>query len=140
MPPEIERRFLITKLTSVKDSFYFFKNAKSKHSIKQGYLSQTDRGQSVRVRIKNEKEASITTKFGRGFVREENKFPVDVNLAKSLFRCCLYRLEKTLYIFDGWEVSFYHGPLTGVVIAECELASVGKKFRLFQAVSKNTLK
>ena len=136
MSIEIERRFLITRLASVKDNLYFFQNAKSKHSIKQGYLSPTDRGQSVRVRIKNEKEASITTKFGRGFVREENKFPVDVNLAKSLFRCCLYRLEKTLYIFDGWEISFYHGPLTGVVIAEYELDSVGEKIPPFPSCFK----
>src|SRR3989338_9314642 len=125
MHPEIERRFLITKMANGYETF--FQNVKSKHRIKQGYLSPTDRGQSVRVRIKNEKEASITTKFERGFVREENKFPVDVNLAKSLFRCCLYRLEKTLYIFDDWEVSFYLGPLAGVIIAEYELASVGEK-------------
>lgn len=117
MAKEIERRFLVRDLgweTPEPDKVI---------RIEQGYFETLDIGKSFRVRICDGETAYLTMKTGKGFIREELQCPVDLQFARALMKTCSHRLNKKRRVIDGWEVDTYEQPLSGIIIAEKELAS-----------------
>ena len=118
MPKEIERRFIIRSLA--KDAPKPSKTI----NIQQGYFEIERPGRSFRVRISNKKEAVLTIKIGKGYIRDEiPSGPVDLEFGKLMMGECHHNLDKIRHIIDGWEIDFYQPPLEGIVIAEKELPS-----------------
>lgn len=125
MAKEIERKFLVTDDT-------YRSMAISWTRISQGYLS-TDPDSTVRIRIKAEC-AFITVKSrNHGAIRNEWEYEIPLCDAEEIMaQCKLSCLDKTRYIvpFNGheWEVDEFHGRLSGLVIAEIELANECETF------------
>ncbi|HSD12035.1 MAG TPA: AAA family ATPase [Patescibacteria group bacterium] len=109
---EFERRFLVTAIDPE------IQRAPSKR-IEQGYFEGTD----MRVRIVDGKTAEVTRKSGRGRIRKERNRRMDVDDARFLFDALRYKLTKRRYMKAGWEVDYFEGPLTGLVLAEFETKS-----------------
>lgn len=125
MAKEIERKFLVTDDT-------YRSMASSWTKISQGYLS-TNPDSTVRIRIKDD-YAFITVKSrNRGVVRNEWEYEIPLCDAEEIMtQCKLSCLEKIRYIvpFNGheWEVDEFHGRLSGLVVAEIELANEYEAF------------
>lgn len=118
MADEIERRFVIEAIDPE-----FFRQAFRKIEIEQGYY-QTMPGTSLRIRIKDGREAVITHKLGEGLKRAEQEDAIPLESARhQLERACAYRLTKTRYLVDRFEIDQFHGPLNGLMIMEIELRS-----------------
>lgn len=113
---EIERRYLVRAIDPD------ITRAPGKR-IFQGYFEAAP-WSSVRIRIWDGRTAKIARKSGMGLAREEEERDIDLETARFLLETSPYTLEKTRYVRDGWEVDFFHGPLTGLVIAEREMASL----------------
>ena len=116
MPKEIERRFLVTKLSS--DFFSFFNSPGV--NIWQGYLEGLVRDHSMRVRIYNDNEAELTIKIGQGIERDEIlPFPVPMEFADKLRNSIVKYVEKIRYGREDtkWQLNFFRSPLDGVIIA-----------------------
>jgi adenylate cyclase len=122
MAIEIERRFLVRDRAVIAGA--------SGTPIVQGYLAKNSGEMSTRVRIADER-AWITLKAPRvGMVREEFEYPIPVSDARSLIashcaggiiRKTRYRVPHGTHVF---EVDVFEQALTGLVIAELELATV----------------
>lgn len=92
---------------------------KRKERIVQGYVSSDP--ESMRVRIVNGKKAFFTFKKGSGIERDEfEKAGVNLQDAKFVLKGCKYRLRKTRYHCDGWELDIFEGALKGIVLVEYE--------------------
>jgi len=129
MPKEIERRFLVTKLSS--DFFSFFNSPGV--NIWQGYLEGLVRDHSMRVRIYNDNEAELTIKIGQGIERDEIlPFPVPMEFADKLRNSIVKYVEKIRYGREHtkWELNFFRPPLDGVIIAEIEMKNRNEKFQM----------
>lgn len=118
MAKEIECKYLV-----VDDSFK--KSSTKKLHIVQGYLS-TDPEATIRVRI-CDSNAFITIKgINKGAVRDEWEYPIPIDDAKEIMKCCKNRLiDKIRYIvpYKGkiWEIDEFHGKHHGLILAEIEL-------------------
>ncbi|MCM2290804.1 CYTH domain-containing protein [Allorhizobium sp. BGMRC 0089] len=119
MAKEIERKFLIRN-----DGWQAHVSKVSRFC--QGYiLSEDDR--SVRIRIKDQCQATLTIKIGQaGLSRDE--FEYDVPLADALELIGKARgavIEKTRYNVEYggylWEVDVFEGDHAGLIVAEVEL-------------------
>lgn len=125
MAKEIERKFLVT------DDIYK-SMASSSIGISQGYLSSNP-DSTVRIRIKDDR-AFITVKSRNlGAVRNEWEYEIPIRDAEDIItNCKINCLEKVRYIvpFSGheWEVDEFHGRLSGLVVAEIELAHEQEAF------------
>ncbi|MCC7522232.1 AAA family ATPase [Candidatus Uhrbacteria bacterium] len=118
MSAEIERRFVIESIDPD-----FHRRAFKRIRIEQGYYS-TMPGTSLRIRIKDGMSAVITHKRGNGLVREEIEGTLPFETARAqLEHACDYRIFKTRHLVDRWEIDEFHGPLSGLWIAEIELRS-----------------
>jgi adenylate cyclase len=129
MGTEIERKFLVSPLDAVKALGL----AGSGTLIEQGYLSFEP---EVRVRIAGS-QGFVTVKGPRsGASRSEYEFEVPLEDAKELLTTlCKSKLEKTrryLSLPDGHliELDQYGGRLSGLFIAEVELAQEGDPIAL----------
>ena len=129
MSQEIERKFL------VKDSSY--KNmAFSSSRITQGYIC-SDRGRTVRVRIRNGK-GYLTIKgpsADNGLSRYEWEHEIPIDEALELMKLCLPGIiDKTRYLVEFgkhvFEVDEFYGDNEGLVVAEVELGSVDEKYEI----------
>ena len=129
MSQEIERKFL------VKDSSY--KNmAVSSSRITQGYIC-SDRGRTVRVRIRNEK-GYLTIKgpsADNGLSRYEWEHEIPIDEALELMKLCLPgMIDKTRYLVEFgkhvFEVDEFYGDNEGLVVAEVELGSIDEKYEI----------
>ncbi len=129
MSQEIERKFL------VKDSSY--KNmAVSSSRITQGYIC-SDRGRTVRVRIRNEK-GYLTIKgpsADNGLSRYEWEHEIPIDEALELMKLCLPgMIDKTRYLVEFgkhvFEVDEFYGDNEGLVVAEVELGSIDEKYEV----------
>ena len=121
---EIERRFIVTSIDP--------DIRRSPHQrFEQGYLVTNGEG-AISVRIVDGKTATLRPKFGRGIERDDTlEGPLDLTHARTLYTyACPDKLTKVRYVRDGWEVDFFEGPLSGLVIAERELASRDEKVEL----------
>lgn len=115
MALEIERRFLIKGLRFDRPP------TRSVMMIGQGYVGIKFSGKSFRVRVIDGRDAFAEFKVGKGLVREEKSFKISLELARELldFWCC-HKLSKHRHLKDGWEIDFFSGSLSGIVVAERE--------------------
>ena len=86
--------------------------------IEQGYFDKT---RDLRVRIINGKTAVLTRKTGRGLKRHEENERIGLKAARFELESTPYVIQKRRYFKNGWEVDFFEGPLTGLVLAEFEM-------------------
>lgn len=112
---EIERRWVVKRLRDPKE----FEGCTSSF-IQQAYLEGP---YSMRVRIYNYLEAEITRKTGKGLSRVEVTEPIPVPAAIMLRDSTPYRIEKTRFYRDGWELDAFHEELRPLWILEKEFAS-----------------
>jgi len=116
---EIERKFLVRGEA-------WRSLATEQASIRQGYLASGERS-TTRVRIKNGRDATLTIKSKRAELRRlEIEYPIAVLDAEALLSLRQGGLiEKTRFIVpwrhNRWEVDFFAGDNSGLVIAEIEL-------------------
>lgn len=123
---EIERKFLIAgegwqgAVTGV-------------HHIRQAYLASGDNA-SIRVRIQNDDEASLTIKSANaGPSRAEFNYRIPVEDAMELLALRLgHIIEKHRHLVDWsgqlWEIDVFGGAHAGLIIAEVELAAADQEF------------
>lgn len=129
MSQEIERKFLV-KDSSYKDMAF------SSSKIIQGYIC-SDRGRTVRVRIRNEK-GFLTIKGAstdNGLSRYEWEHEIPVEEAHELMKLCQSgMIDKTRYLVKSgkhtFEVDEFYGENEGLVVAEVELDSVDEEYEV----------
>lgn len=124
MPIEHERRFLVTKVAEG------FTGETHPKFIQQGYFEVGRPDASFRVRITNKMWAELTIKRGRGISRPEIPHRISLDFGQELFTLAHDVLEKVRFTRDGWEVDLYCGLLSGIVIAEKELARADEEVLL----------
>jgi CYTH domain-containing protein/predicted ATPase len=111
---EFERRWLVRDIDpSTRRSPSLF--------IEQAYL---DRTRDLRVRIVDGKEAILARKTGRGRARIEKPKRAPLDVGRFLAESTPYVIRKRRYLRDGWEVDYFEGPLSGLIIAEREKKSL----------------
>lgn len=129
MSQEIERKFLV-KDSSYKDMAF------SSSRIIQGYIC-SDRGRTVRVRIRNEK-GFLTIKGAstdNGLSRYEWEHEIPVEEAHELMKLCQPgMIDKMRYLVKSgkhtFEVDEFYGENDGLVVAEVELDSVDEEYEV----------
>lgn len=126
MNKEIERKFLISVET--------FKELAKKNPpmmLDQGYYV-LKKGFHTRVRIVNNKEASITTKTGSGMVRTEYEQSLDLDHAQIIFSECqkVLRKQRIKFEYHGktWDIDFFIDH--NIAVAEVELTSEDEHFAI----------
>lgn len=122
MNKEIERRFLVFSDRIPKLS--------RGQKIIQGYLSLDP---PIRARIKEQK-ASINVKFSDNLLsRSEFEYKIPLKDAEFLLTKTQYKIVKTRYLLklNGkiWEIDFFEGQNSGLVIAEVELPAVDARLQ-----------
>jgi adenylate cyclase len=127
MSTEIERKFLV-----VSDAWR--RKATGRSHIVQGYLARGRRS-TIRVRIKDDKVATLTIKSReRGISRSEFEYRIALKDARVLLELCgSSRIEKERYsVPQGrltWEVDVFASP-AGLVLAEIELERADQEVKL----------
>ncbi len=127
MSTEIERKYLV-----VSDGWR--RKATSKSHLVQGYLAR-GRQATIRVRIKDGKQATLTIKSReRGISRSEFEYRVSLKDARAMLELCgNSRIEKERHTVPHgkltWEIDvFVHPP--ELVLAEIELERADQEFKL----------
>lgn len=119
MGQEIERKYLINDAD-------WHKTAIRGSSLRQAYLARND-GISVRVRIRDERHATLTIKSRSvALQRHEFEYAIPLEDAAVLLEQRIGRvIEKTRYEIPTnglkWEIDVFHGVHSGLIIAEIEL-------------------
>lgn len=142
MALEVEYKFLVTTdMYRVIDQQLFpFKKAE----LFQGYLTQANSHNAIRVRMDTATDSTNTTKTvagitikgkGDGFARPEFEYDIPLEEAQQLLELCAGRvIDKTRYYYQTEhhvvEVDVFHGNLEGLIIAEIEVASIDTKLYL----------
>lgn len=99
-------------------------------TIRQAYFG-TPKGLRIRIADRQGKQtAELTNKTGHGMSRLEHTQEAELDVAEFLYDSSPYRIEKKRYMRDGWEVDFFTGPLTGLVLAEFEMKSPDQEISL----------
>ena len=128
MPLEIERKFLVVNegwKGSVTRSV----------RIRDGLIANNN-GHKARVRISGDGATIALKSRRRGLVRTEFEYAIPYSDAEEIFRtiCDGEVLEKVRHFVphDGmtWLVDAYEGILSGVVLAEIELAQADQVLKL----------
>jgi adenylate cyclase len=128
MADEIERKFLVSGNA-------WRECVTERWSLEQGYLAVSEQV-SVRIRIKNDAEATLTVKSNTpGMQRSEFEYPVPLADACELMRLCGdLTVRKTRHLCPlgsaTWEVDVFEGRHHGLVVAEVELAATDQQFDL----------
>ena len=141
MAKEIERKFLVDSIYDV-INLYPLEDYKI-YEIFQVYLSDEVRARIiVKENGRYKMDAYLTIKTTQSeLTREEIEFEVPFSRVQDLMaefpdRC----IKKTRYVFDHegktWEVDSFHGPNTGLKIAEIELKSEDEEFKIPPGVGK----
>lgn len=127
-PREIERKFLV-----VGDGWK--KRATGHTHIEQGYLAKGRRA-TIRVRIRDGKEATLTIKSReRGIARDEFEYKVPLKHARALMALCgSARIEKQRHTVPVgklvWEVDAFLDRPDNLVLAEIELDREDQQIKL----------
>lgn len=121
---EIERRFLLSQFPPINHGDARIMD------IEQGYFDNLYTGISMRVRIVGKALSFVTIKEGNGLIRDEFEKEVNLDLAVKMMEICHHRLSKIRIKLDRWEVDIYGPPLGGIIMAECEMASVDERIDL----------
>jgi adenylate cyclase len=120
---EVERKFVVLDRPSGLERH-------PHQRIEQGYLAVGEDGVEVRVRRRDDDDATLTVKSGPGLERVEEEIPIDARRFRNLWTLTDgRRLTKTRYLVpldDGLaaEVDDYDGELAGLLTAEIEFPSV----------------
>lgn len=120
MAKEIERKFLVSG-----DAWRH--GAEASITIRQFYVAGMA-GRSVRVRIRDHREAVLTLKFGgHGPERDEFEYAIPLEHATDMLRFALGNvIEKTRHHVRHkgrlFEVDVFEGALSGLTLAELETA------------------
>ena len=120
MAKEIERKFLVRNAD-------WQALSTSRTTIRQAYVASMD-DRSVRVRIRNDRDAVLTIKIGvTARVRDEYEFAIPLADAKELLSSSPGTvIEKTRHTIDHdgfvFEVDVFEGTYRGLVVAEVEMA------------------
>ena len=123
MPLEIERKFLVKK--------DLIPHAERTIKMVQGYIP-SEVGTAVRLRTENE-VAKLTIKAKKS-VRYEYEFYIPVQDALEMLEnlCEKPLVEKTRHIIPFgnhiWEVDYFEGENTGLIVAEIELSDEHEAF------------
>lgn len=127
MQTEIERKFLVVEPT-------WKENVLRSFEIRQGYLSGSESGASIRARVRDD-EGVLTIKEKRdGMERIELEYKIPLEEARFMIDnfSGTRVISKTRYLvpLDGhtWEVDVFHGQNKGLILAEIELDSQGTEF------------
>ena len=119
MAKEIERKFLVSDES-------WRSQVTSRTAFRQGYIASLE-NRSVRVRIKADKDATLTIKIGASsIVRDEYEYDIPVPDAEELLTAALgIVIEKTRHTVDHegfvWEIDVFEGLYEGLVVAEVEM-------------------
>lgn len=127
MALEIERKFLVLDDSYKHEAF-------SKSHIQQGYIC-SERGRTVRIRIRNER-AYITIKgpsLNGGLSRYEFEQEIPLDDARKLLTLCDPGIiDKTRWLVKAgnhtFEVDEFAGDNDGLVVAEVELSAEDEAF------------
>ena len=127
MALEIERKFLVLDDSYKHEAF-------SKSHIQQGYIC-SERGRTVRIRIRNER-AYITIKgpsLNGGLSRYEFEQEIPLDDARKLLTLCDPGIiDKTRWLVKAgnhtFEVDEFAGDNAGLTVAEVELTSEDEAF------------
>ena len=136
MAQEIERKFLTA-------SDAWRSEAGAGKRLKQGYISKSTTGATVRIRIAGE-EARLTVKSpADGIIRSEFEYPIPLPDAEAMLEnlCAGHAVEKIRYIIPAengfrWEVDEYLGDNAGLFTAEIELPAPDTPFALPEWLGK----
>ena len=128
MPAEIERRFLVERLAD-KHGFPF--SSSTSTLIRQGYFD-TQGDSTFRVRLYGGKRGEFTIKRGRGISRDESyPSPIpDISFAELALSVSKHQVTKERFKDGRWEIDFFQGPLSGLIIAEIQLKTEDEKFKM----------
>lgn len=129
MSQEIERKFLVKDMSYKEMAF-------SSSRIIQGYIC-SERGRTVRVRIRNE-EGFLTIKGAstdNGLSRYEWEHEIPLNEAQELMKLCQPgMIDKTRYLVrfgkHTFEVDEFYGDNDGLVVAEVELNAIDEDYEI----------
>ena len=126
MALEIERKFLVDKRQMRNLNFL------TEELIAQGYLSANP---TVRVRIKGNRGFLTIKSLTTGITRKEFEYEIPIADAEELLKLCgqmvLKKIRRTIeYAGHLWEIDFFMGRHSGLVLAEVELNSVGEFVKL----------
>lgn len=129
MSQEIERKFLVKDMSYKEIAF-------SSSRIIQGYIC-SERGRTVRVRIRNEK-GFLTIKGAstdNGLSRYEWEHEIPLNEAQELMKLCQPgMIDKTRYLVRFgkhiFEVDEFYGDNDGLVVAEVELNAIDEDYEI----------
>ena len=125
MAKEIERKFL------VKDDGWRRETVSASDFVQAYVATQEDR--SLRVRLIDDRRATLTIKIGRQLIsRDEFEYEIPVEDARELIGSALgIVLEKTRHEVEHegfvWEVDVYAGAYRGLVVAEVEMEHEGQQ-------------
>lgn len=123
---EIERKFLVDK-QKLRGLRYL-----SEELIAQGYLSDHP---TVRVRLKGERGFLTIKSRTKGISRQEFEYEIPIADAEQLLKMCgrnvLRKYRRTIeYGGHIWEIDFFAGRHTGLILAEVELATPNERVEL----------
>jgi adenylate cyclase len=127
MSTEIERKYLVV-------GDVWRRKATSKSHIVQGYLARGRRS-TIRVRIKDDKAATLTIKSReRGVSRSEFEYRIGIKDARALLELCgSSRIEKDRYTVPQgkltWEIDVFLSPIE-LTMAEVELENADQEVKL----------
>lgn len=119
MAKEIERKFLVADES-------WRSQITSKTAFRQGYIASLE-NRSVRVRIKADRDATLTIKIGASsLTRDEYEYDIPLSDAEELMTTALgIVIEKTRHTVEHegfvWEIDVFEGLYEGLVVAEVEM-------------------
>ena len=121
MPLEVERRFLVAKGDWQEIAY-------ESQSLRQGYLSSSRHGWTIRIRIIDNAQAWITLKISaKGIARHEFEYEIPLKEGESIFSLTSEKVIKTRHKLNlsggDWVIDCFEGENAPLVIAEVELPS-----------------
>lgn len=125
---EIERKFLVR-------SDDWRKLTQRHINIRQAYLASSSKN-SIRVRIKDDKTATLTVKSKPSSLRRlELEYPVPLLEAEAMMQLRQgAMIEKIRHVIPWddleWEIDVFLGSNAGLILAEIELRNEHQQFRL----------
>ena len=130
MALEIERRFLVL-------GEGWRNHAGPAQPLRQGYLSASPDGVTVRMRVRGEDQAWLTLKAPAdkvGLTRHEFEYVIPVADAEALWGLAPHRLEKVRHALDlpggEWVVDCFSGANAPLILAEVELKTADAVFEI----------
>jgi adenylate cyclase len=124
---EIEHKYLVSDPELIKKLSF------KKFNIIQGYLSKTKK-QSTRIRISDDSLAELGIK-GKKKNLSRYEYEISSSIEHAKYQASFLTegiIYKTRYLINHkghiWEVDFYHGANSGIIVAEIELKSRDEKY------------